>query len=156
MITLSSKVVSEFLGKRHDNLLRTIKTDIKNLENPDRYYKETTCRDGKGKSRTWYEVSIEGCERLAKRLSEEEKEDFLSKCMGKARESPETDQNAAEREYTVKEVAEALGISERTVRRRIESGEIMAVQREYQQIIVYTRAVVLESELKRYVNSRED
>ena len=155
MITLSSKVVAEFLGKRHDNLLRSIKTDIKNLENPDRYYKEVDCRDGKGQSRTWYDVTIEGCERLAKRLSDEEKEDFLSKCMGKARESPETAQNASEREYTVKEVAEVLGISERTVRRRIESGEIKAVQREYQQIIVSTRSVVLESELQSYIN-RED
>lgn len=156
MIRVNSKVVAEFLGKRHDNLMRTIKTDIKNLENPDRFYKPSTYQNERGKVVPCYEISMDGCGRLSKRLSEDDKVDFLNKCIGTSMESPETSPEAPEREYTVKEVADKLGISERTVRRRIERGEIKAEQKEYQQIIVSTRSVVKESVLKEYMRSQED
>lgn len=160
MIRLNSKDVAEFMGKRHDNLMRTIRTDIKNLESPDNYYKEGSYTDGKGKVRACYEISIQGCERLSKKLSEEDKESFLNKCMDNAKESSDEAFRASEshfeKEYTVKEAAEKLGISERTIFRRIKAGELKSEKREFKQVIVSERTVITESSLEEYMRKQEE
>ena len=65
------------MEKRHDNLMRTIRTDLKNLETPEKYYKEDTYTDGKGKVRECFQVSLDGCKRLSNKLKGELKEEFL-------------------------------------------------------------------------------
>lgn len=156
---LCSKDVAELMEKRHDNLMRTIRTDIKNLETPDKYYRESTYKDGKGKERECYEVSYEGCQRLSKKLSDEEKEDFLTAVslrVGKAGETANTKpEEVSEREYSIEEVAEILGISGRTVRRRIAAGDLKVETREYQQILVKEKSIITETELERYRKSLE-
>ena len=74
---LCSKDVADLMEKRHDNLMRTIRTDLKNLETPEKYYKEDTYTDGKGKVRECFQVSLDGCKRLSNKLKGELKEEFL-------------------------------------------------------------------------------
>lgn len=154
---LCSKDVAELMEKRHDNLMRTIRTDIKNLETPDKYYRESTYTDGKGKVRECYEVSYEGCQRLSKKLSDEEKEDFLTTVSLRVEKAGETantkPEEVSEREYSIEQVAEILGISERTVRRRIAAGDLKVETREYQQILVKEKSIITETELERYRKS---
>lgn len=157
---LCSKDVAELMEKRHDNLMRTIRTDIKNLETPDKYYRESTYTDGKGKVRECYEVSYEGCQRLSKKLSDEEKEDFLTTVSLRVEKAGETantkSEEVSEREYSIEQVAEILGISERTVRRRIAAGDLKVETREYQQILVKEKSIITETELERYRKSLEE
>ena len=157
---LCSKDVAELMEKRHDNLMRTIRTDIKNLETPDKYYRESTYTDGKGKVRECYEVSYEGCQRLSKKLSDEEKEDFLTTVSLRVEKAGETantkPEEVSEREYSIEQVAEILGISERTVRRRTAAGELKIETREYQQILVKEKSIITETELERYRKSLEE
>lgn len=156
---LCSKDVAELMEKRHDNLMRTIRTDIKNLETPDKYYRESTYKDGKGKERECYEVSYEGCQRLSKKLSEEVRDDFLTAVSLRVEKAGETantkPEEVSEREYSIEQVAEILGISERTVRRRIAAGDLKVETREYQQILIKEKSVVTEGELERYRKSLE-
>lgn len=157
---LCSKDVAELMEKRHDNLMRTIRTDIKNLETPDKYYRESIYKDGKGKERECYEVSYEGCQRLSKKLSDEEKEDFLTAVNLRVEKAGETantkPEEVSEREYSIEQVAEILGISERTVRRRIAAGDLKVETREYQQILVKEKSIITETELERYRKSLEE
>lgn len=157
---LCSKDVAELMEKRHDNLMRTIRTDIKNLETPDKYYRESTYKDGKGKERECYEVSYEGCQRLSKKLSEEVRDDFLTAVSLRVEKAGETantkPEEASEREYSIEQVAEILGISERTVRRRIAVGDLKVETREYQQILVKEKSIITETELERYRKSLEE
>lgn len=74
---LCSKDVADLMEKRHDNLMRTIRTDLKNLETPEKYYKEDTYTDGKGKVRECFQVSLDGCKRLSNKLKGELREEFL-------------------------------------------------------------------------------
>ena len=157
---LCSKDVAELMEKRHDNLMRTIRTDIKNLETPDKYYRESTYKDGKGKERECYEVSYEGCQRLSKKLSEEVRDDFLTALSLRVEKAGETantkPEEVSEREYSIEQVAEILGISERTVRRRIAAGDLKVETREYQQILVKEKSIITETELERYRKSLEE
>lgn len=157
---LCSKDVAELMEKRHDNLMRTIRTDIKNLETPDKYYRESIYKDCKGKERECYEVSYEGCQRLSKKLSDEEKEDFLTAVSLRVEKAGETantkPEEVSEREYSIEQVAEILGISERTVRRRIAAGDLKVETREYQQILVKEKSIITETELERYRKSLEE
>ncbi len=157
---LCSKDVAELMEKRHDNLMRTIRTDIKNLETPDKYYRESTYKDGKGKERECYEVSYEGCQRLSKKLSEEVRDDFLTAVSLRVEKAGETantkPEEVSEREYSIEQVAEILGISERTVRRRIAAGDLKVETREYQQILVKEKSIITETELERYRKSLEE
>lgn len=157
---LCSKDVAELMEKRHDNLMRTIRTDIKNLETPDKYYRESTYKDGKGKERECYEVSYEGCQRLSKKLSEEVRDDFLTAVSLRVEKAGETantkPEEVSEREYSIEQVAEILGISERTVRRRIAAGDLKVETREYQQILIKEKSIITETELERYRKSLEE
>ena len=143
MFTINSKQVAEALGKRHDNLKRTIRTDLKKLKEPDRYYIESTYTDSKHQQRTYYEITEEGCERLSEKLDPEDRELFLAKCKGKA--------PTASVIYTVKEAAERAGISERTMRRRIASGEIESFKQKYEQIIKAERTMITSRALEKFM-----
>lgn len=156
---LCSKDVAELMEKRHDNLMRTIRTDLKNLENPEKYYKGSTYTDGKGKERECFFISLEGCQRLANKLKDDLKEEFLIAVglrlkNGSTRQS-EPPESVPEKEYTVEEAIKILGISERTFFRRVSAGKIRTEKREYQQILTRERTVVTESALEEYRKSLE-
>ena len=146
MITVNSKQVAEALGKRHDNLKRAIRTDAAKLENPERYYIESTYTDPKKQERKCYEITIEGCERLAEKLPFEEREAFLSRCKG---EEP-VELTA----YTVKEAAEIAGISERTMRRKVTAGEIPSFKQSFEQVIKSERTMITAGALSAYLEGR--
>jgi excisionase family DNA binding protein len=135
--------------------MRAIRSDIEKLDNPELYYKESSYRDGKGQVRACFEISIEGCERLSKRLTEPEKVEFMSKCRESVGE-PVNEPESVEKEYTAKEVAEILGCSERTVRRRIQSGALRSEKREYRQVIVSERTVVTSEALKEFMEEQKE
>lgn len=146
---LCSKDVADLMEKRHDNLMRTIRTDLKNLETPEKYYKEDTYTDGKGKVRECFQVSLDGCKRLSNKLA-----------VGLRLENGTYGQNTKpesepEKEYTLEEAAAELGISRRTLGRKIDAGEIQTEKREYQQILIKERSIVTESALEAYRKSLE-
>lgn len=147
MISINSKLVAEIMGKRHDNLMRAIRADIKTLEKPGMYYTESTYKDGKGQVRSCYEVTIEGCERLAKKLSEEERKAFLGRCREIAGSPVKPDE---EKSYTIPEVAKLLGVSERTIQRKVKSGEIKSRKEQYTQVLVKERTIVTAEDLLAY------
>lgn len=155
---LCSKDVADLMEKRHDNLMRTIRTDLKNLETPEKYYKEDTYTDGKGKVRECFQVSLDGCKRLSNKLKGELKEEFLIavglrlKKWHRGATKPESE---PEKEYTLEEAAAELGISRRTLGRKIDAGEIQTEKREYQQILIKERSIVTESALEAYRKSLE-
>ena len=156
---LCSKDVADLMEKRHDNLMRTIRTDLKNLETPEKYYKEDTYTDGKGKVRECFQVSLDGCKRLSNKLRGELKEEFLI-AVGLRLENGTEGQNTKpesepEKEYTLEEAAEVLGISVRTLGRRINAGEIATEKREYQQILTRERSIITESALEDYRKRQE-
>lgn len=67
-------------------------------------------------------------------------------------EKPESE---PEKEYTLEEAAAELGISRRTLGRKIDAGEIQTEKREYQQILIKERSIVTESALEAYRKSLE-
>ena len=147
MLTFNSKNVALALGKRHDNLKRTIRTDLKKLKEPERYYIESTYTDPKKQKRTYYEITEEGCERLAEKLPPDERDLFLAKCKGEA--------PTASVIYTVKEAAEKAGISERTMRRRVASGEIESFKQKYEQVIKAERTMITSRALEKFMEGLE-
>lgn len=156
---LCSKDVADLMEKRHDNLMRTIRTDLKNLETSEKYYKEDTYTDGKGKVRECFQVSLDGCQRLSNKLKGEVKEEFLIavglRLKNGTEEANTTPESEPEKEYTLEEAAEVLGISVRTLGRRINAGEIATEKREYQQILTRERSIITESALEDYRKRQE-
>ena len=152
---LCSKDVADLMEKRHDNLMRTIRTDLKNLETPEKYYKEDTYTDGKGKVRECFQVSLDGCERLSNKLKGELREEFLIAVGLRLENGSEGQNTKPEKEYTLEEAAAELGISRRTLGRKIDAGEIQTEKREYQQILIKERSIVTESALEAYRKSLE-
>lgn len=156
---LCSKDVADLMEKRHDNLMRTIRTDLKNLETPEKYYKEDTYTDGKGKVRECFQVSLDGCKRLSNKLRGELKEGFLIavglRLKNGTEEANTKPESEPEKEYTLEEAAEVLGISVRTLGRRINAGEIATEKREYQQILTRERSIITESALEDYRKRQE-
>lgn len=142
MQTVSSKEVSEMLGKRHDNFMRDIRKYISTLgDEAPKYFVDGSYKDGLGKTRSGYEVTLAGCELIAGRMIGEKSTVFKQKYLQIFQ--PE---EAGEKDYSVKEVAKILGISERTVYRNIESGKIATIQKE----VVSTVIAVTESALNAY------
>lgn len=156
---LCSKDVADLMEKRHDNLMRTIRTDLKNLETPEKYYKEDTYTDGKGKVRECFQVSLDGCQRLSNKLKGDLKEEFLIAVGLRLKNGTEGEntkpESEPEKEYTLEEAAEVLGISVRTLGRRINAGEIVTEKREYQQILTRERSIITESALEDYRKRQE-
>lgn len=145
--TVNSKKLSEALGKRHDNLLRGIRTDIEKLrkkgEDPEVYYKDSSYTDGKKQVRACYDITMEGCERLALKVPFSERAAFLARCKGGSPEDV--------RAYTVKEAADLAGISERTMRRKVASGEIPSYKEKYETVITAERSMIPAAELEKYL-----
>lgn len=148
---INSKEVSKLIGKRHDNLLRTIRTEIKKLSNPEAFYKEATYTDGKGHLRECFEITVEGVKWLANRLPADKRKPFIDACMSEAKQTLQGD-----RSYTTKEVAELLGVSQRTVERKIKAGELKASKEEYQHISIRERMVIKADDLNEYVSKYEE
>lgn len=152
---LCSKDVADLMEKRHDNLMRTIRTDLKNLETPEKYYKEDTYTDGKGKVRECFQVSLDGCKRLSNKLKGELKGAIGLRLKNGTEEQNTKPKSKPEKEYTLEEAAAELGISRRTLGRKIDAGEIQTEKREYQQILIKEKSIVTESALEAYRKSLE-
>lgn len=148
MQTVSSKAVADMLGKRHDNFMRDIRKYIATLgDEAPKYFVDGSYKDGMGKSRSGYEVTLAGCDLIAGRMIGEKSTAFKQKYLQFFQ--PE-ELKVEERDYSVKEVAKILGISERTVYRNIESGKIATIQKE----VVSTVIAVTESALNSYKAER--
>ena len=130
--------------------MRTIRTEIKKLSNPDAFYIEATYTDGRGHIRDCFEITIEGCKWLANKLPADKRKAFIDACMGNAKETVSSD-----RTYTLKEVAERLGVSQRTVERKVKAGELKASKEEYQHISIRERMVVKAEDLAEYLSKEE-
>ena len=122
----SSKEVAEVLGKRHDNLLRAIRKYCEALgEDAPKHF----ILEGEGKKAT-YTVTYLGCELLAGRMIGQAGDAFRLWYRGTLEEPVEDPKEPEEQLYTVAEVAEMLGIGERSVYRNIQSGKLDALERE--------------------------
>ena len=148
---INSKEVSKLIGKRHDNLLRTIRTEIKKLSNPDAFYVEATYTDGKGQLRECFEITIEGCKWLANKLPVEKRKAFIDACMNEAKQTV-----TADKAYTTKEAAKLLGVSQRTIERKIKAGELKASKEEYQHISIRERLVIKAEDLTEFIEKNEE
>ena len=80
MSTLDSKAVAEMLGKRHDNFMRDVRKYVATLgEAAPEYFIEGTYKDGLGKTRAGYQITLKGCEYIAGRVIGVKSEEFKSK-----------------------------------------------------------------------------
>lgn len=149
VISLSSKEVSEMLGKRHDNFMRDIKKYIVTLEETaPQYFVESFYKDGLGKERPCFNITLAGCELIAGRMIGEKRTAFTEKYLKVFQ--PEEAPTAQEKDYTVKEVAKILGINDRTVYRHISRGKLATIQKE----VVTTVTAVTESALNAFKAER--
>ena len=138
IISLSSKEVAEMLGKRHDNFMRDIKKYIEALgERAPKYFVESFYKDGHGKDRPCFNISLDGCELIAGRMIGEKSTEFREKYLhifqldGETKhEIKQNKEEQVEKSYNVKEVAKLLGMSERAVYRNIEKGKISTIQKQ--------------------------
>lgn len=157
MQTLSSRVVAEMLGKRHDNFMRDIRKYIATLaEDAPKYFVEGTYSDGRGKSRAGYEITLAGCNLIAGRMIGEKGDNFremflpLFQLQEEVEEEPKVIPESID--LTVEEVAERLGCSERNVYRVIKKGKLKATQKEI--FIPTMRTFVTEEDLEAYLKER--
>lgn len=147
MRELTSKEVADMIGKRHDNFLRDIRKYITELGDiSDTFFTRGTYKDTAGRERLGFMVTKAGCELICTKLPLSKREDFTKKVnlLGW-----DEDNRRVEDVMSVKEAAEYLGISERSVRRRIESGKLTAVQKPVTQMIT----AIPKSELEEYKES---
>lgn len=153
MQTITSKEVAEMLGKRHDNLLRDIRKYIATLgEDADNYFTEDPIKGAK-----MYSVSKIGCDLMAGRIIGEKSEAFKAKYLpvfGEVETSTEVEKaiEPEVKEYTVEEVAQILGVSERSIYNWVKQGKLGSVQREI--MIPTTKTFVTEEDLKAYKTER--
>lgn len=155
MQTLSSKDVAEMLGKRHDNLLRSIRKYCVALgEDADKYF----ILDNTGRN-TAYKVTEAGCKLLGGRIIGKAGDEFKSWYRGALGESVSDMENEGiitdvpqVKEYSVAEVAEKLGVSERSIYRNIQIGKLEAVEREV--MIPTLKKFVTEEALEKYKAER--
>lgn len=144
---LCSKDVAEMLGKRHDNLLREIRKYITKLgEEATDYF----VAEGTGK-RITYKVTLAGCELLGARLIGEAGREFKSwylSALGGTSEEPVKEVI----EYTVQEVAEMLGISERSIYRNIQSGKLESYDKEI--MVPQVKKYISKASLERFKKER--
>lgn len=142
---LNSKAVAERLGKRHDNLLRAIRKYCEALEEdaPKHFILE-----GEGRKAV-YKVTYLGCELLAGRMLGQAREKFKLWYKGIIEEPTEPEVKV----YTIVEVGELLGMSERSVYRNIQIGKLGSVEREV--MVPTVRKFVTAEELERFKAERE-
>ena len=71
--TLSSLEVAEMIDKTHKNLIRSIETYMKHFTElkiePSDYFKENTYKDASGKENKCYDITRNGCELIAHKLT---------------------------------------------------------------------------------------
>ena len=148
----SSKSVAEVLGKRHDNLLRAIRKYCDTLgEDAPKYF----ILEGEGRKAT-YKITYLGCELIAGRMIGQSGEEFKSWYRGTQEDPVEERTEPTEPEddtYTVAEVAEMLGMSERSIYRNIQSGKLGSVEREI--LVPTVRKFVPAEALERFKAERE-
>ena len=157
MSTLDSKAVAEMLGKRHDNFMRDVRKYVATLgEAAPEYFIEGTYKDGLGKTRAGYQITLKGCEYIAGRVIGVKSEEFKSKYLQmfpEAHDEPvESPKPEAVHGYSTEEVAQLLGCSRRTVQRIIQRGEMATTQVTI--MVPATRMVVTPEELERYQKER--
>lgn len=154
MQTLSSKDVAEMLGKRHDNLLRAIRKYIVTLgEDAGNYFIE----EGTGR-KSYFRVTLAGCELLGGRMIGKAGDEFKSwyRAAFGTEEPIQMELKQEEKkikEYAVSEVAEMLGMSERSVYRNIQSGKLEAIEREV--MIPTVKKFITEEALDKFRGKRE-
>lgn len=150
---VSSKDVAEVMGKRHDNLLRAIRKYIVALgDEADSYFIE----EGTGR-KAYFKVTLAGCELLAGRIIGKAGDEFRGwyRAAFGAGEPTQIvpNEEAAVKEYAVSEVAEMLGMSERSVYRNIQSGKLEAIEREV--MIPTVKKFITEEALEEFKAKRE-
>lgn len=152
---MSSKDVAEVMGKRHDNLLRAIRKYIVALgDEAGNYFVE----EGTGR-KAYFKVTLAGCELLGGRIIGKAGDEFRSwyraafKVEEKSLVEPKQEENVVVKEYAVSEVAEMLGMSERSVYRNIQSGKLAAIEREV--MIPTVKKFITEEALEEFKAKRE-
>lgn len=157
MSTLDSKAVAEMLGKRHDNFMRDVRKYVATLgEAAPEYFIEGTYKDGLGKTRAGYQITLKGCEYIAGRVIGVKSEEFKSKYLQMFPEANTESVNSSEPDvvlgYSTEEVAKLLGCSRRTVQRMIQRGDMVTTQVTI--MIPTVKTVVTPEELERYQKER--
>lgn len=155
MQTITSKEVAEMLDKRHDNLLRAIRKYIATLgEDANSYFLEDPEKGAKV-----YLVTRAGCDLMAGRIIGEKSEEFKSKYLPIFGAEDPVKQEWQEpllapvaKAYTVEEVANLLGVSERSVYRNIQAGKLEAEDREI--MVPTTKKFVTEEALEAFKAGR--
>ena len=116
-MTITSKEVAEMLGKRHDNLLRAIRKYITQLgDEAPKYFSEDP-----DKGSRLYHITKAGCDLMAGRIIGAQSEAFKTKYAPVfGEEAPvevveEKQEEPQEKAYTVEEVAQILGCSDKTI-----------------------------------------
>jgi len=151
---VSSKDVAEVMGKRHDNLLRAIRKYIVALgDEAGNYFVE----EGTGR-KAYFKVTLAGCELLGGRIIGKAGDEFRSwfRAAFGAGETTQIEPKQEEKkvkEFTVSEVAEMLGMSERSVYRNIQSGKLEAIEREV--MIPTVKKFITEEALEEFKVKRE-
>lgn len=147
---VSSKDVAEVMGKRHDNLLRAIRKYIVALgDEAGNYFVE----EGTGR-KAYFKVTLAGCELLGGRIIGKAGDEFRSwfrAAFGAG--DPKQIEPKQEEVKAVSEVAEMLGMSERSVYRNIQSGKLEAVEREV--MIPTVKKFITEAALEEFKAKRE-
>lgn len=146
----SSKDVAEVLGTRHDNLLRAIRKYCKALgENAPKYF----IPEGEGRKAS-YKVTYLGCKLFAGRMIGEPRDMFELWYKGILGEpTQELTKEPEVKLYTVAEVGELLGMSERSVYRNIQIGKLGAIEREV--MVPTVRKFVPAEALEKFKAERE-
>lgn len=151
---VSSKDVAEVMGKRHDNLLRAIRKYIVALgDEAGNYFVE----EGTGR-KAYFKVTLAGCELLGGRIIGKAGDEFRSWFRaafgtGETTQIEPKQEEKKVKEFTVSEVAEMLGMSERSVYRNIQSGKLEAIEREV--MIPTVKKFITEEALEEFKVKRE-
>lgn len=153
MQTLSSKDVAEMLGKRHDNFMRDIRKYITTLgEDAPKHFIGGTYKDGLGKVRAGYDITLAGCNLIAGRIigvaGNEFREKYMEAFGAPKVEEPEV--KPISTDLTVEEVSKRLGCSERNVYRMIKAGKLESIQKAV--LIPTTKTFVTEQALEQYLS----
>ncbi len=156
MQMLSSKQVAEMLGRRHDNFVRAIKKLATDLgEDAPKYFVEGMAE---GRAKNSYGITLAGCDLIAGRIIGAKSTAFKDQYLPLFGEKVEPVQEPVimvepePKRYTVQEVAEALGMNERSVRRYIEKGILKAEKVEV--MVPTVKTLITEEEFKEFMEDR--
>lgn len=156
MQMLSSKQVAEMLGRRHDNFVRAIRKLTEALgDEASKYFVEGKAE---GRAKYAYGITLAGCNLIAGRIIGEKSIAFKEKYLPLFGESvepvniPVTVAEPEPKRYSVQEVAEALGMNERSVRRYIEKGILKAEKVEV--MVPTVKTLITEEDFKAFMADR--